>query len=86
MGYNMFAYGGNQSVSNTDEIGTYYTSGQIHNFVLQEICGRDPSIVYTDTYMRHGELYKNRTYGFCDLYKWFFRFINNCGIHLYCNI
>ena len=69
IGFNMFAYCGSQPVSNTDETGTYYTSGQIHDFVLDHICEEDKSIVYKGTYMRYGKPYKNHTYGFCDLYR-----------------
>ncbi len=69
LGSNMYAYCGNNPVFSTDPYGTYYTSGQIHDFVLDDICKQNNEIVRKYTYMRYKEPYKKHIYGFCDLYR-----------------
>ena len=41
LGNNMFAYCGNNPIVRVDENGQYYTSGQIHDFVIADICKKD---------------------------------------------
>ena len=72
VGYNMFAYCGNDPICNTDPSGTYYTPGQIHDFVLEDICEKDPKKEYRNTHTVYSIPYwkgkKFSLYGFCDLY------------------
>ena len=65
---NLFTYCSNNPLSYVDESGQYYTPGQIHNLVAAKICSHHPTIVWKQTYMRYGRLYRNHSYGFCDLY------------------
>ena len=67
----MFAYCNNNPVNGWDPDGDFYTPGQIHDFVLKDICERSPSKKYTDNYMRYTEtIFRKKfyTYGYCDLY------------------
>ena len=69
-GCNMFAYCGNNPIVRTDDSGQAYTPGQIHDFVIDDICKNDPN--------KEGSREENKviypkpilfsTYGYCDLY------------------
>ena len=71
-GNNMFAYCGNNPVIRSDETGTYYTPGQIHDFVVNKICDGDSNKESDNTYVKYKEPIKRYghtcTYGFCDIY------------------
>ena len=68
----MFAYCGNNPISYVDETGEYYTSGQIHDFVVEDICKNNPNKCGKNTYMRYKEPYlkgnKYHYYGYCDIF------------------
>ena len=73
----MFAYCGNNPVLYIDETGRYYTPGQIHDFVVEDICDRNKKtssgtyIVYDVPIFRNKSNKKKgklSTYGFCDFY------------------
>ena len=68
----MFAYCGNNPIIFVDNTGTYYTSGQIHNFVVEDICKNNPNKHGKNTYMTYKEPYQkgNRyyLYGYCDVF------------------
>ena len=72
IGNNMFAYCGNNPVYRSDDTGTFYTSGQIHDFVVKDICKNNPNKTGDDTYISYYEpVFRGRkwyTYGFCDVY------------------
>ena len=72
LGNNMFAYCGNNPVCRRDDTGTYYTPGQIHNFVVDDICDNNPNKTGDGSYISYYEpIFKGRkwyTYGFCDVY------------------
>ena len=68
----MFAYCGNNPENGCDARGEYYTPGQIHDFVVEDICennrnktGDDTYISYYKSILRGKKWYK---YGFCDIY------------------
>ena len=68
----MFAYCGNNPILRVDAAGTYYTPGQIHDFVVKDICKNDPHKEHENTYMKYRtpikKFGKTYTYGFCDIY------------------
>ena len=68
IGCNMFAYCNNNIINSKDPTGEHYTPGQIHDFVLEDICMHDPKKEYKNNYMIYKERYWGHTYGFCDLY------------------
>ena len=72
LGNNMFAYCGNNPVSNEDPTGNLYTPTELHNFVLKEICDNDPQKTWQNTHMVYEIPYwkgkKFSVYGYCDLY------------------
>ena len=68
VGNNMFAYCGNNPVIRADESGQRYSSTEIHNFVLEDICGKHPTMSRKNTYMKYKKKYLWHTYGYCDLY------------------
>lgn len=72
IGNNMFAYCGNNPVFRRDDTGTYYFSGEIHNFVVDDICKNNTNKTGDDTYISYYKpILKGRkwyTYGFCDVY------------------
>ena len=72
LGNNMFAYCGNNPVFRRDDSGTYYTPGQIHDFVVHDICKNNPNKTGDDTYISYySPILKGKkwyTYGFCDIY------------------
>ena len=51
LGNNMFAYCGNNPVCRKDICGTTYTSAEIHNFVVADICANNPHMHGRETYM-----------------------------------
>lgn len=65
----MFAYCGNNPIIRVDDSGQYYTRGQIHDFVIDDICDKDSR--------KRGSRAENKiiyskpvffsTYGYCDL-------------------
>ena len=69
----MFAYCNNNPVNNADPSG-YYTDGQIHDFVIEDIVnkaqqsGRELKYKRWDTWIIYDHLWRGKTYGFCDLY------------------
>ena len=75
----MFVYCGNNPVIYVDETGTYYTSGQIHDFVVEDICNNGENLTNKGTYIKYKiPVFRNRTnrkigklstYGFCDFYN-----------------
>ena len=68
----MFAYCGNNPVCRNDDTGTYYTSAQIHNFVVDDICENNPHKAGKETYIKYYEKVKRGkkwyTFGYCDVY------------------
>ena len=68
LGYNMFAYCGNRPVMRADSTGQKYSSTEIHNFVLEDICEKHPTMRRDRTFMMYKKPYKGHKYGFCDLY------------------
>ena len=65
----MFAYCGNNPIVRVDENGQYYTSGQIHDFVIADICKKDST--KKGSREENKIIYSKRilfsTYGYCDL-------------------
>ena len=68
----MFAYCGNNPVNRRDDLGSFYTPGQLHDFVVQDICNNNPNkssdktyISYLKSIIRGNKRYK---FGFCDVY------------------
>ena len=66
----MFAYCGNNPIIRVDDKGQYYTPGQIHDFVIEDICKKDPNkkgsrqdnkIIYSQP------VFFVYTYGYCDV-------------------
>ena len=72
LGNNMFAYCGNNPIMYIDTQGTDYTSGQIHNFVVEDICKNNPYKEGKLTYMIYKQPYlkgkKYHLYGYCDVF------------------
>ena len=68
LGNNMFAYCGNNPVIREDKSGQTYSSTEIHNFVLEDICKKHPTMSRKNTYMKYKKKYWWHTYGYCDLY------------------
>ena len=68
----MFAYCGNNPINYIDETGEYYTPGQIHDFVIEDICNNNPNKRGKNTYMIYKEPYlkgsKYHFYGYCDIF------------------
>ena len=68
----MFAYCGNNPIMYRDPEGERYTSGEIHNFVVKEICNNDPNKEKDNTYVKYKKPIQRYgrtcTYGFCDVY------------------
>ena len=68
----MFAYCGNNPISFIDKTGTYYTPGQIHNFVVKDICDNNENKTGDRTYMTYREPVKKGKkfsyFGYCDIY------------------
>ena len=73
LGNNMFAYCLNNPVNHLDSHG-YYTDGQIHDFVIEEIVKRearkDRALKHNraDTLIIYDHAWRNKWFGFCDLY------------------
>ena len=66
----MFAYCGNNPVIRVDDNGQYYTPGQIHDFVIEDICEKDPNKRGSreDNKIIYSKPVFFSTYGYCDLY------------------
>lgn len=72
LGYNMFAYCGNDPVNNCDPTGDIpILDAYIHREVLKEISNGNSELSYTKTCIRYRDENKEYTgkWGFCDLYN-----------------
>ncbi len=69
LGNNMFAYCGNNPIIRIDDKGQYYTSGQIHDFVIDDICSRDFTKKGSrqDNKIIYSKPFFFSTYGYCDV-------------------
>ena len=70
LGNNMFAYCGNNPITRVDNNGQYYTSGQIHDFVITDICNKNPSKKGSrkDNKIIYSKPIFSSTYGYCDIH------------------
>ena len=69
LGYNMFAYCGNNPITRLDSTGNKYSKTELHNFVLENICKHNSDLRCKDTYMKYKTKYLFHSYGYCDLYN-----------------
>ena len=70
LGNNMFAYCGNNPIIRADDIGQYYTPGQIHDFVIKEICDGNPNMEKSreENKIIYSKPVLFSTYGYCDIH------------------
>ena len=65
----MFAYCGNNPIIRVDDNGQYYTPGQIHDFVVDDICANNPNKKGSrrDNKIIYSKPVLFSTYGYCDV-------------------
>ena len=73
LGYNMFAYCGNNPVTQIDFTGNFITPTEIHNYVVQHICDSTPGLCGKDTFVWYSMCFSDSKgihyYGFCDIFS-----------------